>query len=112
MNESIAYTSEKTTHTINKLLHQVLKGKVEGNEMGVCPICNGFQNVEKTCGVCGALLEDAGRVMDYYDDYSPYMPIDQMKLEDGYASDYHHEQCPHLLKCTQCGTVEVVFIQE
>ncbi|TKC18125.1 hypothetical protein [Robertmurraya kyonggiensis] len=80
--------------------------------MGICPICNGFQELQKECQSCGTSLEDSGRVMDYYDDYSPYMPIDLMKLEDGYPNDYEKHQCPHLLKCPQCGYDEIVFIEE
>ncbi|WP_449620485.1 hypothetical protein [Robertmurraya sp. Marseille-Q9965] len=80
--------------------------------MGICPICNGFKELHKECQTCGTSLEDSGRVMDYYDDYSPYMPIDLMKLEDGYPNDYENHQCPHLLKCPQCGYDEIVFINE
>ncbi|GIN62821.1 hypothetical protein J27TS8_28140 [Robertmurraya siralis] len=80
--------------------------------MGICPLCNGFQSVEQKCNICGTALVDAGKVMDFYDDYSPYMPIDLLKLEDGYSNDYKSEQCPHLLQCPQCGIDKVVFIQE
>lgn len=80
--------------------------------MGICPICNGLQEVQKYCSTCGTTLEDSGRVMDFYDDYSPYMPIDQMKLENGYPNDYETEQCAHLFKCPYCGHDEIVFIQE
>lgn len=80
--------------------------------MGICPICNGFQALEKNCNHCGNTLEDKGRIMDYYDDYSPYMPIDQMKLENGYDNDFQDELCAHLLKCPQCGMDELVFLQE
>lgn len=80
--------------------------------MGICPICNGFQEVQKNCRSCGKAIEDSGRVMDFYDDYSPYMPIDQLKLENGYPNDFENEQCAHLLKCPQCGFDEIAFIQE
>ncbi|MFE8700183.1 hypothetical protein ACFYKX_06150 [Cytobacillus sp. FJAT-54145] len=80
--------------------------------MGICPVCNGFEVVQTNCPSCGSELEESGRIMDYYDDYSPYMPIDQMKLEDGYPSDYEDGQCPHLYKCSKCGYDEVKFIQE
>lgn len=50
--------------------------------------------------------------MDFYDDYSPYMPIDQMKLEDGFKDDFKKETCPHLYKCMDCGHEEIQFIQE
>lgn len=80
--------------------------------MGVCPVCNGLTDLSKHCPSCGMKLEDNGRVMDFFDDYSPYMPIDLMKLLDGYASDFQNQQCPHLLKCSSCQHDEVVFIQE
>ncbi|MDQ0153721.1 hypothetical protein [Robertmurraya andreesenii] len=80
--------------------------------MGICPICNGFHEEQKNCRLCGEAMEDSGRVMDFYDDYSPYMPIDQMKLEDGYPEDYKNEQCPHLFKCPTCGFDTIIFIHE
>lgn len=83
-----------------------------GFEMGsICPICNGLESLERTCSNCGYRIEDKGRVMDYYDDYSAYMPIDQMKLENGYQ-DLSAHLCPHLVLCPQCGQEEVLFIQE
>jgi DNA-directed RNA polymerase subunit M/transcription elongation factor TFIIS len=80
--------------------------------MAICPVCNGFENIEASCSSCGSRLEDSGRVMDFYDDYSAYMPIDQMKMEDGYPRDYQQEECPHLLKCPACGHDSVMFIKE
>jgi len=50
--------------------------------------------------------------MDYFDDYSAYMPIDLMKLEDGYSDDFKEGRCPHLYKCPHCHEDEVQFIQE
>lgn len=89
------------------------KTKVEVEEdMGICPLCNGFDTIESSCPICGNDLEDSGKVMDYYDDYSPYMPIDQMKLENGYPSDYKNEQCSHLFKCPKCTYDEIRMIQE
>ncbi|MBP2241046.1 hypothetical protein J2Z40_001608 [Cytobacillus eiseniae] len=80
--------------------------------MAICPICNGFQEIHARCASCSGDLIDQGRIMDYYDDYSAYMPIDQMKLEDGYASDFSNEECPHLLKCNYCNSDRIVFIKE
>lgn len=77
--------------------------------MGICPVCNGFQELKLTCPACRETLEDKGRIMDFYDDYSPYMSIDQLKLEDGYKDDGLKEQCPHLVKCPHCG-YEVAFL--
>ncbi|MDF2039125.1 hypothetical protein LIT38_06620 [Bacillus sp. CMF12] len=80
--------------------------------MAICPVCNGFEKLEATCSSCGSSMEDSGRVMDFYDDYSAYMPIDQMKMEDGYPQDYQREECPHLLKCPSCGQDSVKLIKE
>jgi hypothetical protein len=81
-------------------------------KMGMCPICNGFTNVALPCPNCSGSLEDSGREADFYDDYSPYMPIDQMKLEDGYPADFTEEECPHLFKCSSCGASHVFLIKE
>ncbi|MBU8880042.1 hypothetical protein BGM26_13755 [Bacillus sp. FJAT-29790] len=80
--------------------------------MAICPICNGFEKINAKCSVCGKALSDNGRIMDYYGNYSPYMPIDQLKLADGYPTDYTKKECPHLLKCVACGHDEVKFIKE
>ncbi|WP_071396049.1 hypothetical protein [Bacillus tuaregi] len=79
--------------------------------MGICPVCNGFLELKLECPSCGAAATDRGRIMDFYDDYSAYMPIDQMKLENGYL-DFANKQCPHFVKCDQCGYETAYFIQE
>ena len=80
--------------------------------MGICPICNGFEALELKCPKCGAQINDTGRIMDFFDDYSAYMPIDQMKLEDGYKEDLIKGQCPHLLKCDGCNYEVTYLIKE
>ncbi|MCE4051088.1 MULTISPECIES: hypothetical protein [Bacillaceae] len=79
--------------------------------MNICPLCNGFEQLNKVCADCGQQVEDKGRIMDYYDDYSAYMPIDQMKLENGYP-DLEQHLCPHLVLCPSCEREDLVFIQE
>jgi hypothetical protein len=80
--------------------------------MGICPICNGFKASETTCAQCQSVMEDKGRVIDYFDDYSPYMEIDGMKKIDGYEQTFQQHQCAHLLYCNNCQSEQVVFIQE
>lgn len=80
--------------------------------MGMCAICNGFEQLNENCPNCGGQLDDSGRIMDFYDDYSAYMEIDHLKLEDGYPNSLSQEQCPHLLSCPKCGRNDVIFIQE
>jgi hypothetical protein len=87
-------------------------GRLGGAIMGVCPVCNGFQRIEEKCPACQNTIEDQGRVMDYFDDYSPYMQIDLMKLEDGLQDDFEKGKCPHLLKCSQCGYEKTYLIKE
>lgn len=80
--------------------------------MGMCPLCNGFSQLHATCQNCGSRLVNQGREAEYYDDYSPYMPIDEMKLVDGYLLDAQNHECPHLFKCQSCGTETTIMIQE
>ncbi|MBM7702708.1 hypothetical protein [Metabacillus iocasae] len=80
--------------------------------MNMCPLCNGFNQVEYTCAKCGHKTEDMGRVMDYFDDYSAYMEIEQMKLIDGITTTASDHQCAHLFYCILCHHEEVMTIQE
>lgn len=80
--------------------------------MSICPICNGFQSLVLSCQKCSFQLVDEGKMSDFYDDYSPYMEIDLMKLEDGYPENFATEKCVHLLRCSSCGEEQVYFVQE
>lgn len=80
--------------------------------MPICPICNGLMTIHISCKNCGAEMMDRGKEMDYYDDYSPYMEVDLLKMEDGYADTYAESKCPHLFSCLNCSRDEVVFIKE
>ena len=40
------------------------------------------------------------------------MPIDQLKLEDGYKDDFAKGQCPHLVACPYCGYETTYMIKE
>lgn len=80
--------------------------------MGMCPICNGFRQLETNCQQCGTNMVNEGREAEYYDDYSPYMPIDEMKLEDGYPQNLKNEECPHLYVCPKCGADQIIMIKE
>jgi hypothetical protein len=80
--------------------------------MGICPLCNGFEASSTTCTSCFQMMEDQGRVMDYFDDYSPYMEIEDMKKIDGYQQSYKENLCVHLLYCANCHDEQVVFIKE
>ncbi|WP_342430156.1 hypothetical protein [Neobacillus sp. FSL H8-0543] len=80
--------------------------------MPVCPVCNGLREVYLICANCGDPMIESGRLMDYYDDYSPYMEIDLMKMEDGYLDTKSGQKCPHLYCCPSCQKDEVIFIKE
>jgi transcription elongation factor Elf1 len=80
--------------------------------MSICPICNGLREIELICTNCGSSMMESGRLMDFYDDYSPYMEIDLMKLEDGYPDTNSGHKCPHLYQCPSCNKDEIVFIKE
>ena len=80
--------------------------------MSICPICNGLREVSLQCKQCGQQMLDSGRLMDFYDDYSPYMEIDLMKMEDGYSDTNSGHKCAHLYTCPACQKDEVIFIKE
>lgn len=80
--------------------------------MSICPVCNGLSEIHVQCPKCGEELADSGRLMDFYDDYSPYMEIDLMKLEDGWADTNSGQKCPHLFRCPNCGQDDIIFIKE
>lgn len=80
--------------------------------MNICPICNGFRKMRLCCSQCGGKLEEKGRIMDYFDDYSPYMEINLMKLFDGIDTTYRNHMCAHLFYCPQCYNEEVRLIKE
>jgi hypothetical protein len=49
--------------------------------------------------------------MDLYGNYSPYRPIDDLKMTDGMIDVTTHE-CPHQVWCLKCGFNEVRMIRE
>lgn len=80
--------------------------------MYICPLCNQLHEKINKCPNCQNEMEDKGRLMDLFDDYSAYLDIEGMKLFDGYQSDCVHHQCPHVFSCRSC-TIEIVdLIQE
>lgn len=80
--------------------------------MYICPLCNGLRSFHYTCPTCKQLLRDNGRVIDYFDDYSAYMEIDEMKKNDGYKTTLSQHECAHLFYCQACGNEEVKLIKE
>ncbi|MGM7700124.1 hypothetical protein ACSVDE_00295 [Pseudalkalibacillus sp. Hm43] len=80
--------------------------------MSICPVCNQLSSTQYRCPSCLGMMEDSGRVMDYYDDYSPYAEIDSLKMEDGIPDDEKDNQCPHVFYCSQCAAENVLLIHE
>lgn len=80
--------------------------------MGICPLCNGFEVLTISCQSCYSQMEDKGRIIDYFDDYSPYMEIEDMKKIDGYSQTNQEGQCAHLLFCPSCNQEQVYFVKE
>jgi len=50
--------------------------------------------------------------MDYFDDYSAYMEIDQLKQIDGIPTTLSGHECAHLFYCPMCHHEEVKLIEE
>ncbi len=67
----------------------------------LCPVCNGLRKMSAPCPYCLQASEDYGRMYDYWGPYSPYPPIDDMKLTDG-LSDFSCHQCVHIAYCRHC----------
>ncbi|WP_249872114.1 hypothetical protein [Oceanobacillus saliphilus] len=74
--------------------------------MEVCPLCNGFETVTIECSGCSSILEDQGKITDYFDDYSAYMDIDIMKLFDGDPQSLESKACLHYFYCANCQQEE------
>jgi len=77
----------------------------------ICPVCNGLLALNAACPHCSGPMRDGGRVEDYYGPYSPYRPIDDMKMAAGFA-DAAHDSCVHYLFCPSCGTGLSQDVQE
>jgi hypothetical protein len=78
---------------------------------GICPVCNGLARLEAACPACGHRLDDAGRLYDYYGDYSPYRPIDDAKLTNGFP-DLAHRLCVHVGWCPACRQEHLLLVRE
>ena len=80
--------------------------------MSICPLCNGLREMYLLCTNCGEQMLDSGRLIDFFDDYSPYMEIDLMKMEDGIPDTNSGQKCPHLYTCPSCHNDDVIIIKE
>jgi hypothetical protein len=80
--------------------------------MYACPLCNGFQTIDVSCESCNHNMSDQGRLVDYYDDYSPYMEEENAKMVDGIPNSKEDHLCLHLFKCPHCASDSHVIIKE
>jgi len=77
----------------------------------ICPICNGLAASVTQCPACGQLLDDEGRISDFTGDYSPYRPIEDLKLSNGYYDARDH-LCLHFQVCNHCKKRFIVPFHE
>jgi hypothetical protein len=77
----------------------------------MCPVCNGLQTLQMCCPKCGSSVEDSGRLNDFLGPYSPYRPIDDVGLTNGFL-DVRQHCCTHVVHCPGCGRTFHKFIQE
>lgn len=77
-----------------------------------CPICNAFSEMKEVCPNCGQTLTDHGRYSDYFGDYSPYRPIEDLKLSDGIVDNAKNHECVHITQCVHCGCNQLIPVQE
>ncbi|WP_102347481.1 hypothetical protein [Bacillus sp. Marseille-P3661] len=80
--------------------------------MYICPLCNQLDQKLVECPTCKNHMEDQGRLMDYFDDYSAYLEIDGTKLVDGFPNDQQDHECPHVFYCYQCKNEHIFLISE
>lgn len=80
--------------------------------MHLCPLCNGLEERVIQCPNCKTVMEDKGKVTDYFDDYSAYMDIDMMKMYDGQLTSLEDHLCLHYFYCPSCQHQETNIIQE
>lgn len=76
-----------------------------------CPVCNGLQTLEVQCPGCYVQAADYGRFNDYLGPYSPYRPIDDISMSNGY-DDLKNHLCLHLMNCPKCNRTFQSAVQE
>lgn len=63
-----------------------------------CPVCNGLLSIGEMCEKCRGVMEDVGRIEDFYNPYSPYEEQDRITLLQESPGN-----CIHLFSCYECG---------
>ncbi|MGM9986054.1 MAG: hypothetical protein ACI35O_02390 [Bacillaceae bacterium] len=78
--------------------------------MYICPKCNGLQTTTYRCETCSSIMDDCGRAVDYYDDYSPYLDEAITNKVDGLTSEEDEHVCKHLFYCQTCQKEKLIDI--
>ncbi|MFM1654897.1 hypothetical protein ACI7RC_22790 [Brevibacillus sp. B_LB10_24] len=78
----------------------------------LCPVCNGFTDMQATCPACNQMIQDAGKLSDLYGKYSPYRPIDALKQTNGIAHDLADRTCVHVGWCPACREEFIYHVGE
>lgn len=74
----------------------------------ICPLCNGLEEYSFKCEQCNGIMDDKGRIIDYFDEYSPYLEMSITELIDGAPRD----KCVHLLTCKYCNSDKRIYIDK
>lgn len=98
-------------HSSFVFISNLIKRK-QVRSMYVCPLCNGLKTFETNCPSCSNEMQDKGRVVDYLDDYSPYLEDEGLKAVDGVKDSRESHLCIHLTHCENCGFVENIKVEE
>lgn len=83
----------------------------ESNVPFGCPVCNGLKAAIAPCPTCERPMTDAGKLQDYFANYSPYRESDDLRLTNRYV-DLETSHCMHVFYCKACGKEETLGIQE
>ncbi len=70
---------------------------------GICPLCNGIEQLKVICPICENQCDDQGRAIDYEDKYSPYMDYDISAKSDGLTTENSNQYCTHMFNCPDCN---------
>ena len=70
-----------------------------------CPVCNGLIAIGEYCKSCNSVMEDLGRIEDYYTPYSPYEEQDGIPILQEST-----ENCIHLFQCLGCDNEKQLLI--
>lgn len=73
----------------------------------ICPLCNGLYYYAEICPYCHSIMIDKGALVNYFDDYSPYLLDEISHFTDGVSKD----KCIHVFYCKNCNIEKNVSIE-